>query len=232
MIRRPPRSTLFPYTTLFRSGGGVRGERLSRRRLRAGAGRPGAPARRGAGDRHRSRRGAAPRAGGAVAHRRRRDGRDGAARSLRHAHAQGLRSVRARVRRAPGEDLPQALPRRGARAARRRLRRPAAGALPRALAGALGMIALLLAAAAALPEATPLALDVKVAPEEITLGEHVLVDISVEHDAREVYSLPALDPAPLAIPAGAPPPRGRREDASGPETTGISLDLAHSPTRD
>src|SRR3712207_8866904 len=23
MIRRPPRSTLFPYTTLFRSGGGV-----------------------------------------------------------------------------------------------------------------------------------------------------------------------------------------------------------------
>src|SRR3712207_8739950 len=27
MIRRPPRSTLFPYTTLFRSGGG---ERLAR----------------------------------------------------------------------------------------------------------------------------------------------------------------------------------------------------------
>src|SRR5215217_9508561 len=27
MIRRPPRSTLFPYTTLFRSGG--RGERVS-----------------------------------------------------------------------------------------------------------------------------------------------------------------------------------------------------------
>src|SRR2546430_16459837 len=25
MIRRPPRSTLFPYTTLFRSGGGVAG---------------------------------------------------------------------------------------------------------------------------------------------------------------------------------------------------------------
>src|SRR2546422_5770974 len=24
MIRRPPRSTLFPYTTLFRSGGGLR----------------------------------------------------------------------------------------------------------------------------------------------------------------------------------------------------------------
>src|SRR5438445_9675155 len=26
MIRRPPRSTLFPYTTLFRSGSGVAGE--------------------------------------------------------------------------------------------------------------------------------------------------------------------------------------------------------------
>src|SRR3989449_9829252 len=25
MIRRPPRSTLFPYTTLFRSGGGIAG---------------------------------------------------------------------------------------------------------------------------------------------------------------------------------------------------------------
>src|SRR2546426_5146142 len=25
MIRRPPRSTLFPYTTLFRSGAGLRG---------------------------------------------------------------------------------------------------------------------------------------------------------------------------------------------------------------
>src|SRR2546427_6876995 len=27
MIRRPPRSTLFPYTTLFRSGGGAHRER-------------------------------------------------------------------------------------------------------------------------------------------------------------------------------------------------------------
>src|SRR6266487_5109937 len=27
MIRRPPRSTLFPYTTLFRSGRGRRGQR-------------------------------------------------------------------------------------------------------------------------------------------------------------------------------------------------------------
>src|SRR3712207_7707000 len=29
MIRRPPRSTLFPYTTLFRSGGGREAEALA-----------------------------------------------------------------------------------------------------------------------------------------------------------------------------------------------------------
>src|SRR3712207_8253879 len=34
MIRRPPRSTLFPYTTLFRSGRGARGVRDGRRRPR------------------------------------------------------------------------------------------------------------------------------------------------------------------------------------------------------
>src|SRR5262245_62238931 len=34
MIRRPPRSTLFPYTTLFRSAGaGARGRRVSARVL-------------------------------------------------------------------------------------------------------------------------------------------------------------------------------------------------------
>src|SRR6266436_9007716 len=39
MIRRPPRSTLFPYTTLFRPGSGPR------RRYRRGCGRrPGTPA--------------------------------------------------------------------------------------------------------------------------------------------------------------------------------------------
>src|SRR5260221_9186687 len=45
MIRRPPRSTLFPYTTLFRSGrrggrGGDAGSRVGRvrRRLRRAAG--------------------------------------------------------------------------------------------------------------------------------------------------------------------------------------------------
>src|SRR3712207_8512508 len=31
MIRRPPRSTLFPYTTLFRSGGAVVAHLLARR---------------------------------------------------------------------------------------------------------------------------------------------------------------------------------------------------------
>src|SRR5256886_11408836 len=35
MIRRPPRSTLFPYTTLFRSGG------VRRERGRTGSGAPG-----------------------------------------------------------------------------------------------------------------------------------------------------------------------------------------------
>src|SRR5687767_15532985 len=36
MIRRPPRSTLFPYTTLFRSGCG--GSRLCRLEVRSGDG--------------------------------------------------------------------------------------------------------------------------------------------------------------------------------------------------
>src|SRR3712207_8453249 len=50
MIRRPPRSTLFPYTTLFRSAGGARPGR-SRRGLPGRAvelrraGPPGQPAR-------------------------------------------------------------------------------------------------------------------------------------------------------------------------------------------
>src|SRR2546427_3653868 len=43
MIRRPPRSTLFPYTTLFRSEGvsaaGGAGRDLRRARLRSSAGR-------------------------------------------------------------------------------------------------------------------------------------------------------------------------------------------------
>src|SRR5690348_18203273 len=50
MIRRPPRSTLFPYTTLFRSGpgfrrGDVRATRPGPARLTAGRCRgPGSPA--------------------------------------------------------------------------------------------------------------------------------------------------------------------------------------------
>src|SRR2546422_7605434 len=35
MIRRPPRSTLFPYTTLFRSGGAKGGVRCNPRELSA-----------------------------------------------------------------------------------------------------------------------------------------------------------------------------------------------------
>src|SRR5437763_8457783 len=43
MIRRPPRSTLFPYTTLFRSdGGGRSGGPRVQRRGKAGAGAAGA----------------------------------------------------------------------------------------------------------------------------------------------------------------------------------------------
>src|SRR5947199_7620061 len=38
MIARPPRSTLFPYTTLFRSGGGAARRRARRGVLAAGRG--------------------------------------------------------------------------------------------------------------------------------------------------------------------------------------------------
>src|SRR5256885_14421147 len=41
MIRRPPRSTLFPYTTLFRSRGARQGSRFGGRRLRRGGGEGG-----------------------------------------------------------------------------------------------------------------------------------------------------------------------------------------------
>src|SRR3712207_8525238 len=53
MIRRPPRSTLFPYTTLFRSGRGAARVRRDRRRARAarGAGGVRAPAGRAGGGR-------------------------------------------------------------------------------------------------------------------------------------------------------------------------------------
>src|SRR5258708_26987385 len=49
MIRRPPRSTLFPYTTLFRSGqpfGKAEvGQKLARARMRVGAAAPANPLR-------------------------------------------------------------------------------------------------------------------------------------------------------------------------------------------
>src|SRR3712207_8810305 len=43
MIRRPPRSTLFPYTTLFRSDRRRGGDRRQRRRQPAGAHGPEEP---------------------------------------------------------------------------------------------------------------------------------------------------------------------------------------------
>src|SRR2546430_5855401 len=78
MIRRPPRSTLFPYTTLFRSAEVGRGAapELLRHPVPVDAGRP---ARAGAGDPLRPRRGrraprraGAPRVGGRHVRRRRR----------------------------------------------------------------------------------------------------------------------------------------------------------------
>jgi hypothetical protein len=75
------------------------------------------------------------------------------------------------------------------------------------------LLALLLAAA--LPEATPLSLSVEVTPEEVTLGEPIEARIAVEHDARDVYSLGAFDPAPLSMAPEAPEARTRREDAGG-----------------
>lgn len=77
------------------------------------------------------------------------------------------------------------------------------------------MIALVALLAAALPEASPSAIDVQVAPEEVTLGEHVVVRVAVEHDARDVYTLGSFDPAPLALPAGAAPVQSRREELKG-----------------
>ena len=89
------------------------------------------------------------------------------------------------------------------------------------------IVALAVAAAATLQEAAPLALDVRVDPEEVTLGEHIAVRIAVEHDAREVYALPVFDPTPLAVPPGAPQPKSRREElGSGKARTVFELTLA------
>src|SRR3712207_7299921 len=61
MIRRPPRSTLFPYTTLFRSGEGARRDAPSPAvdRPRRGRGEDAARARPAAADHHGQPRGAA-----------------------------------------------------------------------------------------------------------------------------------------------------------------------------
>ena len=91
--------------------------------------------------------------------------------------------------------------------------------------------ALAIAAAAALPEAAPLALDLRVDPEEVTLGEHIAVRIAIEHEARDVYALPVFDPAPLAVPPGASQPRSRREELGrGKARTVFELTLADYQT--
>jgi len=85
----------------------------------------------------------------------------------------------------------------------------------------------LLLAAGALPEASPLSVSLEATPEEVSLGDHLQVRLSVEHDARDVYSLPAFDPAPLAAPPGAAAPRSRREDlGQGKARTTFELTLA------
>ena len=94
------------------------------------------------------------------------------------------------------------------------------------------MIAILLAIlaaaeAGALPEATPLGLDVQVAPEQVSLGEHVLVRIAVDHESRDVYSLTGFDPSPLAVPQGTPPMKVHREELpEGHARTMFELTLA------
>ena len=85
----------------------------------------------------------------------------------------------------------------------------------------------LLLAAGALPEASPFALEVHADPEEVTLGEHIAVRVAIEHHARDVYSLPAFDPAPLAAPPGSAPPATRREElGAGKARTVFEVTLA------
>ena len=85
-------------------------------------------------------------------------------------------------------------------------------------------MSLLLALLLALPEATPLAIDLSVTPEEVTLGEHVAVKVAIDHDSRDVYSLPGFDPAPLAV-VGAPKVH-REEVSQGKARTVFELTLA------
>ena len=95
----------------------------------------------------------------------------------------------------------------------------------------IAALALLLATGAALPEAAPLAVALDVTPEEVTLGAPIEVRLVVDHDARDVYSLPAFDPAPLAAPPGSGAPRSRREDLGhGKARTAFELTLADYAT--
>ena len=79
----------------------------------------------------------------------------------------------------------------------------------------IAALALLLAAGAPLPEAAPLFLALEATPEQVALGDLVEVRLVVEHDARDVYSLPAFDPSPMATPMGAAATRSRRSDLGG-----------------
>src|SRR3712207_7838776 len=79
MIRRPPRSTLFPYTTLFRSGGPRRAGRAGRPADRPGA--AGCPA---VGDRG---RGAPAHGGGEGPRQGREERRDRKSTRLNSSHA-------------------------------------------------------------------------------------------------------------------------------------------------
>ena len=79
----------------------------------------------------------------------------------------------------------------------------------------IAAVALLLAAGAPLPEAAPFFLALEATPEQVALGDLVEVRLVVEHDARDVYSLPAFDPSPMATPKGAAAPRSRRSDLGG-----------------
>jgi len=79
--------------------------------------------------------------------------------------------------------------------------------------------------APSLPEARPLALNLEVRPEEITLGEHVVVRLAVEHDSRDVYTLPGFDPAPLAVPQGSPAPSQVREELQDRARTTFTIAL-------
>lgn len=78
----------------------------------------------------------------------------------------------------------------------------------------------------ALPEAVPIGLDVQVTPEEVSLGQHVVLRIAVDHDSRDVYALAGFDPAPLALPQDSSPLAVHREEVSGHARTTFELTLA------